>query len=413
MFYRKVSVSLEEKMSEVAIKIEDVTKIYRLYQRPMDRLKESMSLVRKKEYHHKFYALNHINLEIMKGESVGIIGKNGSGKSTLLKIISGVLTPSEGQVHVDGKVSALLELGTGFNPEYTGIENIYSNGLIMGYTEKEMDEKLDDIVNFAQIGEYIYQPVKTYSSGMFARLAFATAINVDPEILIVDEVLAVGDAKFQIKCINKMEEFKASGKTVLFVSHTLEQIKRFCTKGVWIDQGVLRMAGDVNNVIDMYESEMLKEAMEQKRRENGDSPVNLAEFEANLGRIKSVSCNSETLNTFDDFKVDIEYELYDDLSSEPLLGVAFYTIDRQYIFGPNTHLDGIQIPKTKGRHRVSYVVPKLPLLGGKYEVDIGLFANKSIVNLDYMTGAFVLTVSAEYFTEGLVHMDHHWEINEK
>lgn len=397
-------------MSDVAIKIENVTKIYQLYQRPMDRLKESMSLIRKKEYHHKFYALNNINLEIKKGESIGIVGKNGSGKSTLLKIISGVLTQSNGNVYVDGKVSALLELGTGFNPEYTGIENIYANGLIMGYSKEEMDEKLDDIVNFAQIGEYIYQPVKTYSSGMFARLAFATAINVDPEILIVDEVLAVGDAKFQIKCINKMEEFKASGKTVLFVSHTLEQIKRFCTKGVWIDQGEMRMFDEVTHVIDMYESEMLKESMEQKALKEGDSLTERMEIDAHLGKIKSMSCNSETLKTFDDFVVDIEYELYDDLSSEPLVGVAFYTIDRQYIFGPNTHLDGVNIPKTKGIHHVRYIVPKLPLLGGKYEVDIGLFANKSIVNLDYETAAFVISVVADYFTEGLVHMEHNWEI---
>lgn len=397
-------------MSDVAIKIEDVTKIYQLYQRPMDRLKESMSLFKKKEYHHKFYALNNINLEIKKGESIGIVGKNGSGKSTLLKIISSVLTQSKGNVYVDGKVSALLELGTGFNPEYTGIENIYSNGLIMGYSKEEMDERLDDIVNFAQIGEYIYQPVKTYSSGMFARLAFATAINVDPEILIVDEVLAVGDAKFQIKCINKMEEFKASGKTVLFVSHTLEQIKRFCTKAVWIDQGEMRMFDEVTHVIDMYESEMLRESMEQKALEEGKQLQDNYEIEAHLGKITAMHCNKETINTFDDFIVDIEYELYDDLSSEPLVGVAFYTIDRQYIFGPNTYLDGVTIPKTKGIHHVRYVVPKLPLLGGKYEVDIGLFANKSIVNLDYETAAFVIAVVADYFTEGLVHMEHQWEI---
>jgi teichoic acid transport system ATP-binding protein len=397
-------------MSDVAIKIEEVTKIYQLYKRPMDRLKESMSLIKKKEYHQKFYALNNINLEIKKGESIGIVGKNGSGKSTLLKIISGVLTQSKGEVYVDGKVSALLELGTGFNPEYTGIENIYANGLIMGYSKEEMDERLDDIVNFAQIGEYIYQPVKTYSSGMFARLAFATAINVDPEILIVDEVLAVGDAKFQIKCINKMEEFKASGKTVLFVSHTLEQIKRFCTKGVWIDQGEMRMFDDVTHVIDMYESEMLKEAMEQKALEEGNPMAEKMEIDAHLGKITAVSCNTETLTTFDDFSVEIEYELYDDVKSEPLVGVAFYTIDRQYIFGPNTHLDQVKIPKTKGIHRVRYVVPRLPLLGGKYEVDIGLFANKSIVNLDYETAAFVISVVADYFTEGLVHMEHQWEI---
>jgi teichoic acid transport system ATP-binding protein len=371
-----------------------------------------MSFFRKKEYHRKFYALNHINLEIKKGESIGIIGKNGSGKSTLLKIISGVLTQSQGNVSVDGKVSALLELGTGFNPEYTGIENIYANGLIMGYSKEEMDERLSDIVNFAQIGEYIHQPVKTYSSGMFARLAFATAINVDPEILIVDEVLAVGDAKFQIKCINKMEEFKASGKTVLFVSHTLEQIKRFCTKAVWIDQGEMRMFDDVNHVIDIYESEMLKESMEQKALK-GKEEIPAMELESHLGKIKSFQCRQQVLNTFDEFAVEIEYELFDDLSSDPLVGVAFYTLDRQYIFGPNTYLDGVELPRTKGVHRVRYVVPKLPLLGGKYEVDIGLFTNKSIVNLDYETGALVISVMADYFTEGLVHMEHHWEIPSK
>ncbi|KNZ43087.1 ABC transporter ATP-binding protein [Acetobacterium bakii] len=397
-------------MSDLAIKIENVTKIYRLYKKPMDRLKESMSFFRKKEYHHKFYALNNINLEIKKGDSIGIVGKNGSGKSTLLKIIAGVLTQTEGQVMVDGKVSALLELGTGFNPEYTGIENIYANGLIMGYSKEEMDTKLDDIVNFAQIGEYIDQPVKTYSSGMFARLAFATAINVDPEILIVDEVLAVGDAKFQIKCINKMEEFKASGKTVLFVSHTLEQIKRFCTKGVWIDQGEMRMFDDVTHVIDMYESEMLKESMAQKALEEGNSLLEVQELDIHLGKIRTVTCSSEKINTFEDFTVDIDYELFDDYIADPLVGVAFYTIDRQYIFGPNTYLDGLKIPNTKGLHHVRYVVPRLPLLGGKYEVDIGLFANKSIVNLDYKTSAFIIEVVADYFTEGLVHIDHNWEI---
>jgi teichoic acid transport system ATP-binding protein len=397
-------------MSETAIKIEHVSKVYRLYHKPLDRVKESMSFFRKKEFHHKFYALNDISLEIKKGESIGIIGKNGSGKSTLLKIISSVLTQTEGQVFVDGRVSALLELGTGFNPEYTGIENIYANGLIMGYSKAEMDDRLDNIVKFADIGEYIHQPVKTYSSGMFARLAFATAINVDPEILIVDEVLAVGDAKFQIKCINKMEEFKAAGKTVLFVSHTLEQIKRFCTKCAWIDKGNLRVFGDASHIIDEYESEMLREAMEQKALEDKENILSEMEVDANLGKIKAVVCEKKELNTFDDFILDIEYELFDDLKSDALVGVAFYTIDRQYIFGPNTYLDKFEIPSTKGIHRVRYAVPRLPLLGGEYEVDIGLFANRSIVNLDYENNALMIKVTADYFTEGLVHMDHQWEM---
>ncbi len=399
-------------MSEIAIKIENVTKVYRLYHKPLDRVKESMSFFKKKQYHRKFYALNDISLNIYKGESIGIIGKNGSGKSTLLKVIAGVLTQTEGQAVVNGKVSALLELGTGFNPEYTGIENIYANGLIMGYSESEMDEKLDDIVNFAEIGQYIHQPVKTYSSGMFARLAFATAINVDPEILIVDEVLAVGDAKFQIKCINKMEEFKSSGKTVLFVSHTLEQIKRFCTKCAWIDKGSLKKYGEVSEIIDDYETEMLKESMEQKALEDKENILASMEIAADLGKITKITCTTKALRTFDDFFVDIEYELYDDLSSDALVGVAFYTIDRQYIFGPNTYLDKFEIPSVKGVHQVRYKVPKLPLLGGEYEVDVGLFANKSIVNLDYETKAFMIQVKANYFTEGLVHLDHEWEMIE-
>ena len=178
-----------------SIRVKDVTKIYQLYDRPMDRLKEAMS-IRKKSRHKDFFALDKVSFDVKKGETVGIIGTNGSGKSTILKIITGVLTPSSGSVEINGKISALLELGAGFNNEYTGIENIYMNGTMMGYTKKEMDEKLPEILEFADIGDFVYQPVKTYSSGMFVRLAFALAINVEPEILIVDEALSVGDVFF-------------------------------------------------------------------------------------------------------------------------------------------------------------------------------------------------------------------------
>ena len=181
----------------LAIRVKDVTKVYRLYEKPIDRLKETVSITHK-NYHRDFYALNGLSFEVKKGETVGIIGTNGSGKSTILKIITGVLTPTTGTVEVDGKISALLELGAGFNMDYTGIENIYMNGTMMGYTRKEMDAKLQEILDFAEIGDFVYQPVKTYSSGMFVRLAFALAINVEPEILIVDEALSVGDVFFQI-----------------------------------------------------------------------------------------------------------------------------------------------------------------------------------------------------------------------
>ena len=208
------------RMSEIAIKVDDVSKMYKMYDKPMDRLKESLGLTRRKCYK-EHYALNHISFQVYKGETVGIIGTNGAGKSTILKIITGVLGSTAGQVQVNGRISALLELGAGFNSEYTGIENVYLNGTMIGFSKEEIDAKLSDILDFADIGDFVYQPVKTYSSGMFVRLAFAVAINIEPEILIVDEALSVGDVFFQAKCYRKFEEFKEHGKTILFVSHDL------------------------------------------------------------------------------------------------------------------------------------------------------------------------------------------------
>ena len=221
---------------EHAIIVKDVTKIYKMYDKPIDRLKESLH-PRHKEYHKKFYALNHISFEVKKGETVGIIGTNGSGKSTILKIITGVLSPSEGSVEVEGSISALLELGAGFNSDYTGIENIYMNGTMMGFSRKEMEAKLQDILDFADIGDFVYQPVKTYSSGMFVRLAFALAINVEPEILIVDEALSVGDVFFQSKCYRRMEEIRQKGTTILMVTHDMGSIIKYCDRVVLLNRG--------------------------------------------------------------------------------------------------------------------------------------------------------------------------------
>ncbi len=209
-------------MKNIAVEIKNVRKVYKLFDKPTDRLRESLSFTHK-NYHTDHFALEDISLTVHEGECVGIIGTNGSGKSTLLKIVTGVLNPTEGSVTVNGKISALLELGAGFNMEYTGIENIYLNGTMMGFSEADMDKKIDDIIDFAEIGDFIQQPVKTYSSGMFARLAFAVAINVEPDILIVDEALSVGDIFFQAKCYRKFNEFKETGKTIVFVSHDLGQ----------------------------------------------------------------------------------------------------------------------------------------------------------------------------------------------
>lgn len=237
--------------AENAITVKDVTKIYKLYDKPIDRLKESLN-PRHKEYHRKFYALNNISFEVKKGETVGIIGTNGSGKSTILKIITGVLSPTTGEVEVDGVISALLELGAGFNQDYTGIENIYMNGTMMGFTKKEMDAKLQDILDFADIGDFVYQPVKTYSSGMFVRLAFALAINVEPEILIVDEALSVGDVFFQSKCYRRMEEIRKNGTTILMVTHDMGSIIKYCDRVILLNKGDFVAEGAPGRMVDLY-----------------------------------------------------------------------------------------------------------------------------------------------------------------
>ncbi len=234
-----------------ALTVNNVTKIYKLYEKPIDRLKEAMSPTHK-NYHRDFYALNGISFDVEKGQTVGIIGTNGSGKSTILKIITGVLTPTTGDVQVNGVISALLELGAGFNMDYTGIENIYMNGTMMGFSRKEMDAKLQDILDFADIGDFVYQPVKTYSSGMFVRLAFALAINVEPEILIVDEALSVGDVFFQAKCYRRMEEIRKNGTTILMVTHDMGAIIKYCDRVVVLNKGNFIAEGEPGKMVDLY-----------------------------------------------------------------------------------------------------------------------------------------------------------------
>lgn len=260
---------------ENAITVRDVTKIYKLYDKPIDRLKESLHPMHK-EYHRKFYALNNLSFTVKKGETVGIIGTNGSGKSTILKIITGVLSPTTGEVEVNGVISALLELGAGFNQDYTGIENIYMNGTMMGFSKKEMDAKLQDILDFADIGDFVYQPVKTYSSGMFVRLAFALAINVEPEILIVDEALSVGDVFFQSKCYRRMEEIRKNGTTILMVTHDMGSIIKYCDKVVLLNKGNFVAEGKPGQMVDLYKKilagqmDSLNEALEEMNDFSGD-----------------------------------------------------------------------------------------------------------------------------------------------
>jgi teichoic acid transport system ATP-binding protein len=242
-------------MHDNAIKIDNLSKVYKLYHHPMDRMKEALD-PRRRKYHQDFYALREVRFSVGRGETVGIIGKNGSGKSTLLKIITGILTPTSGAVTVAGKVAALLELGAGFNPELSGIDNVYFSGTIMGYTRAEMDARLEAIRSFADIGDYMDQPVKTYSSGMFVRLAFAVAVNVDPDVLMIDEAMAVGDISFQAKCFRKFNDFRQAGKTIVFVTHALDSILRYCDRAVVLDQGRKVMEGAPKEAVDVYKQLM-------------------------------------------------------------------------------------------------------------------------------------------------------------
>lgn len=246
-------------MSDYAIQVKHVSKLYKLYDKPTDRVKDAFGFGNKRKLYKEHYALRDMNFDVKKGECVGIIGTNGAGKSTILKIITGVLNPSDGELIIDGRISALLELGAGFNSEYTGIENVYLNGTMIGFTREEIDAKMEDILSFADIGDFVYQPVKTYSSGMFVRLAFAVAINIDPEILIVDEALSVGDVFFQAKCYKKFEEFKKAGKTIVFVSHDLGSVQKYCDRAILLNKGSKMAEGSPKEIIDLYKKVLVNQ----------------------------------------------------------------------------------------------------------------------------------------------------------
>ena len=282
-------------MSEVAIRVDDVSKLYKLYDKPSDRLKESLGLTRKKLYK-EHYALHNVSFDVKRGETVGIIGTNGSGKSTILKIITGVLNPSGGHVEIDGRISALLELGAGFNMEYTGIENIYLNGTMIGFSREEIDAKMQDILDFADIGDFVHQPVKTYSSGMFVRLAFAVAINIDPEILIVAEALSVGDVFFQAKCYKKFEDFKKMGKTILFVSHDLGSISKYCDRVVLLNRGKKLAEGTPKEMVSMYKRIMVNQ---DKAEEIAAHQMDMSSLEEEDEKeIKEAACEGQWKNHY-------------------------------------------------------------------------------------------------------------------
>ncbi len=374
-----------------AIEVRNVKKTYMLYTRNWDRLRDALGS-RKKKRGKPHDALKGVSFEVKKGETVGIIGTNGSGKSTILKIITGVLNPTEGEVVVDGRISALLELGAGFNQEYTGLENIYLNGTMIGFTKEEVDAKLQDILDFADIGDYIYQPVKSYSSGMFVRLAFAVAINIEPEILIVDEALSVGDVFFQTKCYHKFEEFKKMGKTILFVSHDLGSIGKYCDRVVLLNKGTLLAEGEPKEMIDLYkrvmaedraaeipselqakdviEGELWKDSMEVNpdKQEYGDMRAEIVDF----GIFDKEGKITSTVSKFEPFSVKMKVHFNDSVLN-PIFALTFRDLKGTDLTGTNSMIEGedLGIVEAGTDMEISFT-QSLPLQKGTYLLQLGL-----------------------------------------
>lgn len=366
---------------QVAVAVENLTKIYKLYDRNRDRMREALGLTGKK-LHREHFALNGVDIKIYQGETVGIIGTNGSGKSTLLKIITGVLNPTGGSVTVNGRISALLELGAGFNMEYSGIENIYLNGTMMGFSKAEIKERMQAILEFADIGNFVNQPVKTYSSGMFVRLAFAVAINIDPEILIVDEALSVGDVFFQSKCYHKFEEFKKMGKTILFVSHDLSSIAKYCDRVILLDRGKKLGEGTARQMIDDYKRVLVGqyEMNEQRAEETvsaGENPE-LLEYGTKQAEITEFYITDHqgkrgtAVIKGTEFKIHMCAEFYEDISA-PIFAFAFKNIKGTEITGTNTMFEKSLLEPVKAGAKIEVVfTQKMSLQGGEYLLSLGL-----------------------------------------
>ena len=418
-------------MKELAIEVKNIKKEYRLYDKPSLRVKEALS-IRGKKYHQVFSALKDISFQVEKGEMLGIIGKNGAGKSTLLKIITGVLTPTSGEIKINGKVSALLELGAGFNPEYTGIENIYLNGSMIGFTKQEMDMKLDDILTFADIGDFVYQPVKTYSSGMFARLAFAVAINVEPDILIVDEALSVGDVFFQAKCYKKLEDLKNSGKTILFVTHDMGSVIKYCNRAILINDGVIAAQGNPDEIVDLYKKVLVgqfdnnSDDDQQSEKIQGVQPVEGETWKAymlinpncqiygdkraeivDFGIFDEHEAINNTVRKMREFTIKMKVHFYETISN-PIFAFSIKDTKGTEITGTNTIIEKTETGTVKAGEEIIIEFKQIMRLqGGQYLVHLGCtgYEGDNLVVYNRLYDICCITVISEKTTVGYFDSD--------
>ncbi len=429
-----------------AISVVHVSKSYKLYDKPMDRLKEALRLTREQKYR-EAHALSDVSFDVRQGECVGIIGTNGSGKSTILKIITGVLNPSSGSVTVNGRISALLELGAGFNMEYSGIENIYLNGTMNGFSNEEIEARMQDILDFADIGDYVHQPVKTYSSGMFVRLAFSVAINIDPEILIVDEALSVGDVFFQAKCYHKFDEFKKMGKTIMIVSHDLSSIAKYCDRVILLNQGVKLGEGSPKAMIDDYkrvlvgqyelpgrqgqqnllddaevqEAVQRQAAVQERARQHGDTQeIKTLEYGTRQAQIEEVFLTDDRGIRTNSILKGLEFHIYmrvrffEDLPA-PIFAFSFKTAKGTEITGTNTMFEKAFLESVRaGDGKEVCFTQKMSLQGGEYLLSFGVtgYEGDDFKVYHRLYDALDVTVVSDKNTVGYYDMDSTVEVKE-
>jgi len=370
-------------------------------------------------------AVKNVSFTVERGEAFGIVGRNGSGKSTLLKLISGILKPTSGRIIVGGRVAALIELGAGFHPEITGRENIYINGIMLGLSRREIDQRFDRIVEFAGIGEFLDQPVKTYSSGMYVRLGFAIAVHVDPEILLIDEVLSVGDEEFSQKCIAKIQEMKYRGVTLLFVTHQLDQVRNLCDRAMWIDHGEVASVGDPVRVVDAYlqqvssgapvipvlatetpspeEEEEKNELVEEERWGSGEVVLSRVALVDDSGsELVALSAGSSVA-----IEMDVEVRAPQD---DFVFGIGIFHADGTCVYGTNTDLEGWLPQRLDGDVLVRFVVPSLELVAGSYRVDAAVHTRSGRA-FDYRRGALRFVVGSRVHDTGVYRPRHKWEFD--
>lgn len=407
--------------NDIAIRVSNLSKCYQIYKAPRDRLKQFVlpSLRRMagrspKQYYREFWALKDVSFEVKKGDVLGIMGKNGAGKSTLLQMLCGTLTPSSGSVEIKGRVAALLELGAGFNPEFTGRENVYMNASVLGLSTEEIDARFDEIVAFADIGLFIDQPVKTYSSGMFVRLAFSIATSVEPDILVIDEALSVGDGEFSRKSFDRIMALKNAGKTILFCSHSTYQIEALCNRAIWLNQGVIAKYGSAADVVVAYNT-----FVNSSSKEHFATPYNLSDGCAPKGKssfrriavmVDGTKGNELVVkNCVSTLTVEMEFVSDPDLPT-PSVAVLINDSSDIPVASTGTHNDGVTIQRTvDGRGAAKVVFEQLPLLKGSYWVHAFLMCENGVYFYEHATRIAQLHVTQDGLEVGIVSLPHKWK----